>query len=407
MRKVIIHVDIDSFFASVECVCDPRLCGKPVVVVGNRPRRVVVSSASYEARRYGVHSGMPLAEAQRRCPFAVIIPGDFEKYLDTSSRIWEILGLFTPDVEVFSVDEAFLDATSTARFFGGPVSLGMLIKRRIASAFGLTCSVGIGPNRFLAKLATNMRKPNGLFVIKEADMQGELSRLPVGKLWGIGERLRQKLKNMGIETVSELARVPLRILIDKFGVLGERLFLMARGELDEPLKPVWKETEVKSIGHTYTLNEETRRPDVIRRFLLWLAERVGWRLRRGGYQGRTVTLILRWSNFYTFIRQLSVGHFLYDGYEIYKICLKIMQGMEFSNRAVRMIGVSVSGLVKGGEEGSLLPEVRRREKVLQAVDDVNRRYGEFTVHRASISRIPFCEGWGDGIQGFNKAIYRK
>ncbi len=381
--RTIMLVDMNAFFAGIEQQCNPLLRGKPVIVGGPAGSRSVVSAASYEARPYGIRSGMPVAEALARCPEVILVQGNLRKYIDVSRRIFKICGDYTDLLEVYSVDECFLDVTPTQQLFGGAEEIGRRIKQRIRAELGLTCSVGIAPNKILAKLAAEMHKPDGLTRIRREEVAGLLEDLPVEELHGIGAKVATRLTSIGIRTAGSLGRAPRELLRREFGVYGDILHLMGRGEYDPPVAPYYDQPDIKSVGHSHTLPRNTRDPNVLARQLLRLSEMVGRRLREQDYAGRTVTLVIRYSDMHTFTRRKSIEEHIDDGYRIYTEALSILRQLPPDGRAVRLIGVSVSNLVKGTRQLSLFSDERRR-RILKAVDAINDRYGEFTIRPASL-----------------------
>ena len=291
-NRTIMHIDQNAFFASVEQQANPVLRGKPIAVVGSGGR-TVITTCSYEARAFGVKTGMAIWEGKRCCPELIIVVGDNKKYTYTSSQIMEIFKDYTPDVEAFSIDEAFLDVTRSLGIFGTPENIAYKIKARIKHRFGITCSIGIAPNKLLAKLASDLQKPDGLVDIKPEDVPQVLERLPVKELCGIGKKTEYQLKVMNINTCGELGRCDERRLMRKFGVVGKRLKEMGRGIDDSPVIPFGEEQEIKSVGHSMTLERDISDPVDIRRYILQLSEMVGSRARRYGAAGRTVSLYVR------------------------------------------------------------------------------------------------------------------
>ncbi len=383
-ERTIMHVDMNAFFASVEQQANPYLQGKPVMVCGDPTKRTTVAAASYEARPYGVKAGMSLYETQKRCPQGIFIQGNPDKYVYTSIKIISILTQFSPLIEIFSIDEAFLDITGTKRLFGSPIRIAQMIKQKIRQRFGLTCSIGIGPNKLIAKLASGMEKPDGLVVIKEEEVPQVLDKLPVSELNGIGEKTEETLGKLGIKTCGQLGRFPENILVRLFGVLGRNLHFMGLGVDSTPVLPYFYQEETKSMGHTLTLDKDTKDIGLIKRHLLQLSEQVGRRLRAEKYRGRTVALTLRYSDFYTFTKRRTIERYIEDGYEIYQVALSILETINLSGYAVRLVGVSVFNLIKNIRQLSLLEKVQKREKLLVALDQINDRYGEFTVMRATL-----------------------
>lgn len=381
--RTILLVDMNSFFASIEQQCNPRLKGKPIAVGGPAGSRSVVSAASYEARRFGVHSAMSIMEALRLCPELILISGDMRKYADISRRVFRICGDYTDLLEIYSIDECFMDVTPTQHLFGGSLSIALEIKRRILEELGLTCSIGIGPNKVLAKLAAGMRKPNGLVEIRPGDVHELLEHLPVGKLHGIGDKTAAQLKVMGITTAGALGRASRECLKRHFGVYGEALHAMGNGTCDTPVVPYYDHQDIKSVGHSHTLSQNTRDWSVLNRHLLRLSEMVGRRMRKKGFAGRTVSLMVRYADMHTFSRRRSLPEYIDDGYAIYNVALSILREQVGNKRAIRLVGVCVSNLARDSHQLNLFTD-ERNGKLLKVLDTINDRYGEFTIRRASL-----------------------
>jgi len=377
--RVILHLDMDAFFASVEQKTFPFLRGKPIGVCGEG--RTVIASASYEAKAFGVKSGMNLSEAKKCCPNLILVSLNPAKYIDTAQRVIGILLQFTDLVEVFSIDEAFLDVTNTAHLFEGAEAIAHKIKDEINKELGLTCSIGIAPNKLLAKYASDQCKPNGILRIKREDIPELLKDLPVNKLCGIGERLALRLKELGILTLGDLAKCPIEILLKNFGKNGIRLKNMGMGFDPSPVLPYWQKSAAKSIGHSCTLDSDTSDLTIIKHLLWQLSEQVARRLRQGGYQGKTVTLLLRYSDFTTLSRQKSIKEFIDDGRRIYEISFKLFKYLYQPPRKIRLLGVVVSNLIKGIQQLSLLDQ----GLPIETLDNLNDRYGEFTIRRSILS----------------------
>ncbi len=377
MARTIFHIDMDAFFASVEQQTHPELRGKPIVVCGDPKGRTAVAAASYEARKYGVKAGMNLYEARKLCPHVILVPGDPEKYVCTAVEIIRYLTTLTPYVEVYSVDEAFMDVTGTAHLYGGPLDMARLIKKWIRNRFGLTCSIGIAPNKLLAKIASDVNKPDGIFRLEEKDVKDFMETLELGEVPGIGKRTETILNRLGIRTCGDLANFPVKTLKLIFGINGEKLHRMAQGIDPDPVLPYAHEPEVKSMGHSLTLPEDTASLKTLKRHLLQLSEQVGRRLRKHGFRGKTVTLVLRYSNFHTFSRRKTLNTYLDDGREIYRAACRILDECDLV-LPIRLIGVSVSTLVKNVEQLSLYRDPRG-SLFTKAVDEVNNKYGEFTL----------------------------
>ncbi len=382
MERIILHLDMDAFFAACEQKTHPVLRGKPVLVCGNPATRSVVAACSYEAKSYGIRSGMSTGEALRFCPWAVLVRGDFDKYEYVSSEIFNRLKAYTPLVEIFSIDEAFLDVSSTCSFFGTPLALAKKIQGEIDRNWGLPCSIGIAPNKLLAKLASGLKKPKGIMQLSGETIPPLLENLPVEELCGIGEKTREALFRMGIITCGELGRASEETLFDRFGIAGPLLKRMGQGLDESPVLPETGRDVVKSMSHAYTLPRDSASLEELASLCLHLSEKVGRRLRHGGYQGCIVTLTVRYRNFSTFSRRKRLGRFLDDGYDIHQVACRILKGVDLSPR-IRLLGVGISGLVPRQPQGDLFEEKKRR-LLLAGLDRVNDRYGEETVCRASI-----------------------
>lgn len=382
MQRLILHVDMNAFFAAVEQQSNPHLRGQPVAVVG-RQQRTIILTASYEARAFGVKTGMTLHEARQRCPRLQMVPANNRLYTDVSSRIMELFYDYTPQVEVFSIDEAFLDVSGSLQLFGSARRIAYLIKSRIKKTFGLTCSIGIAPNKLLAKLASEMHKPDGLTEINEDDILRTLEPLAVGELCGIGRKTVQKLERLGITTCGELGHASSSLLKRHFGIVGEQLIQMAQGIDNRPVVGAENEADVKTVGHSMTLQRDIENRDDIARFLLQLSEMVGRRVRRYGVVGRTVTLTLRYADFSTFSRQQQQSEAIGRSDQIYLAAVRILDQLVLA-QPVRLIGVRLSALDHRQRQMPLLPDERRREALAASLDEVNDRYGEFAVMPANL-----------------------
>ncbi|HYA88122.1 MAG TPA: DNA polymerase IV [Nitrospirota bacterium] len=378
IRKIL-HIDMNAFFASVEQRANPSLRGKAMAVIGSLHRGVILSP-SYEARAFGVKTGMTYGEAMRACPGLLLVPADPSKYSHTCEELLGIWKDFTPLVELFSIDEAFLDVTGCERLIGDPVQIAVRIKERIWREKGLTCSIGIAPNKLLAKLGSDMQKPDGLVLISPEDVADVLEDLSVKEICGIGPSLTQRLAAMGIRTCGELGRTTARTLTAQFGIVGERLRDMGLGIDHDPVVPMarQREEESKSIGHSMTLTEDCADIEMLERHVLQLSEKVGRRLRRGSYHGDTVCLTLRYADFKTFTRQRRLRHAVNHGLDIYAAIRDLLRDIRLA-QTIRLVGVSVSGLTRNVEQIPLFGEERKRTFVAEAMDDINDRYGEFTI----------------------------
>lgn len=381
--RVIMHVDMNAFFASVEQQYNPALRGKPIAVIGSAAR-TVVTTASYEARAFGVRTGMAVWQAQRCCPQLILVTGDNRRYTYTSRRIVEMMQQFTPQVEVFSIDEAFLDVTGSLSLYGSAERIAHLLKAEIRHHFGLTCSIGIAPNKILAKLASEMKKPDGLTVLSPETVPCVLESLPVGELCGVGAKTARQLNLLGIRTCGELGRYPLERLRRKFGVVGEKLQRMGRGIDDAPVVPLDEAEEVKSVGHSTTLPHDIEARDEILCHLLQLSEMVGRRARRYNVWGKTVTLSIRYADFDTWLdRQETLPRYLNQSGDIYRAAVAILDTVVLE-QPVRLLGVRLSNLRYQSNQLPLFAEERKQLLLAGAMDAVNDRFGDFTVSFGSL-----------------------
>ncbi len=388
--RLILHVDMDAFYASIEVRDNPQYQGLPVVVGSAPGGRGVVAAASYEARRYGIRSAMPSGEAFARCPQALFLPVDMQKYRAVSSQLFDLLDTFTPRVEPISIDEAYLDLTgcpapSTAAASpeapaGSPLAFARAIKGRIGETLRLPVSIGVAPNKFLAKLASELAKPDGLREIRLEAAVAVLAPLPVTVLWGVGPQTRQRLGSLGIDTVGDLQRTPTSVLRASLGFAAEELARLSQG-LDDRAVEVSRET--KSIGRETTFEEDTADREALLRTLGTLAEDVARSLRAEGLHGRTVTLKVRYENFHTLTRNLTLPSPTNSGAVISRTAVGLLDRLAPLPRPVRLIGVSVSGLGRVGlTQVSLFGEEEQHARVDQVVDAINERFGEGTVRQA-------------------------
>ena len=379
MDKIIICIDMDAFFASVEQQANPKLRGKPIAVIGSGGR-TVVTTRSYEARKFGVKTGMNVYEAKKLCPHIIFVIGDNEKYTHTCTELQKVYNRFTPDIEAYSIDEAFLDVTTTHHLFGGPEEIGRTIKKTVKDQFGINCTVGIAPNILIAKLASDIAKPDGLRWIKPEDIQTVLEDLPVKELWGIGPATTVSLESMGIRTCGELGRASVSLLRNRFGIMGETLKAMGLGLCDRQL--VAEEGDPKSIGHSRTLPRDISDRKDIEAQMLKLSEMVGRRARKYGFAGRKVTLTIRYPDFETFTRQTTLAEHTNNTHEIYRSALGILNGIRLKG-SIRLIGVTLSELAHESSQMILFSDREKEKSVLRAVDEINDREGEFMITWAS------------------------
>jgi DNA polymerase IV len=379
----ILHVDLDAFYASVEVLKDPSLAGKPVIVGGTGPRGVV-ASASYEARAFGVHSAMPAVRARRLCPEGVFVGSDFEAYRAYSNRFREVLRSFTPIVEPISLDEAFLDVGGATALFGAPASIAASIRARVAAEVGVTCSVGVAPSKFVAKLASDLAKPDGLMHVPADGVLAFLEPLPVGRLWGVGEKTGELLDRLAIRTIGDLARTPEPVLRRILGEQSARhLSSLAHG-LDD--RDVIAYEPPKSVSHEETFERDLDDDEEILRELLGLSGRVASRLRADGYRARTVVLKARLATFTTLTRSRTLNDPTDVGADLYRIVAELYRGLPGARRRIRLLGVQATGLIEAGSEQLALLRGERWGEVERTVDRIERRFGRGAATAASLLR---------------------
>jgi DNA polymerase-4 len=377
----ILHVDLDAFYASVEVQKDPSLAGKPVVV-GGTGNRGVVMSASYEARAFGVRSAMPAVRARRLCPGLTFLPPDFQSYRVYSNRFREVLLSFTPLVEPLALDEAFLDVGGATTLFGDPAEIAERIRTEVRTELGFTCSVGVAPNKLLAKLASTEAKPDGLIVVPRDGVHGFLDPLPVAALWGAGEKTTEAIGRLGVRTVGELARLPEAMLGRVLGELHARqLLALSRGEDTRPVVPY---EAPKSVSHEETFDRDLDDEQEILRQLLGLARRVGSRLRKDGYVARTVSIKVRLANFTTLTRSRTLERPTDVAADLYDVASALYLALPGARRRIRLLGVQATGLEGGGAEQLALLMGQKWGDVERAVDRIERRFGTDAALPASL-----------------------
>jgi nucleotidyltransferase/DNA polymerase involved in DNA repair len=354
MDRTIFHVDMDAFYASIEQRDHPAYKGLPVIV-GADPRagsgRGVVAACSYEARRFGVHSALPISTAFRRCPDGVYLRPDMARYQSVSRQIRGVFRSYTPWVEPLSIDEAFLDLSETVPNDERALQLARELKRRISDECRLTASVGIAPNKFVAKIASDLKKPDGLVQVQESKLLEFLDPLPIGRLWGVGPRTEEKLKTMQISRIGDLRRFERSVLIQRFGKAGDHLWKLSNG-LDN--RPILTNHQPKSVGHETTFSEDITNMVKLESTLRSLSEKVSRRLKKHGLSGKTVTLKLRYSDFTTLTRQVSFRDPVCNAPDIYRVIHKLLHRHRDPERKVRLIGVSLSAL----EDDSQIRQLR-------------------------------------------------
>ncbi len=378
--KKIIHLDMDAFYPSVEILDNPALKGKPVIVGGSQERGVV-SSASYEARKFGVHSAQPVAKARRICPDGIFLPVRMLRYKEVSKQVFEIFHRFTPLVEPLSIDEAFLDVAGSIRLFGRPEDIAKKIKKTILSETGLTISAGVAPSKFVAKIASDIDKPDGLTTVPLNGVRDFLDPLPIKKMWGVGKMTQISLKRLNINTFKDLRQTPIKVLERRFGEFGAKIHLLARG-IDE--RDVVPEYDVKSIGHEQTFSQDIISLEKAKKEILALSIKVARRMRHKGLKGKTVTLKVKYFDFVQITRSTTLPEFIDDGLKIYSIACRLLKKTEIAQKAVRLLGVSLSQLnVMGiGTQLSLFDQDRlsqKRQKLNLVMDRLYEKYGEKSI----------------------------
>lgn len=392
-RLSIIHLDLDAFFASVEQRDNPAYRGKPLIVGGisggkGNSNRGVVCAASYESRKYGVHAGMPIWEARQKCPQGIFIPSQMNKYSEASKKFFQICSTYTPLIEPLSIDELFLDVSGCESLFGSSEIIGRKIKKRVHQELGIKVSVGIAENKFLAKIATNLGKPDGFYIIPSKDIQKILYPLPVSSLWGIGKKTEELLKKSGIYLVEQLARMPDSILENLLGKNGKKMKLLAQG-IDE--SPVTPPSKAKSIGKETTFGTNITEKAVLVKELLKISQMVGYTARKKGYKGRTITLKIRFHNFITLNKSMTLENSTNIDDLIFKTVVRLLDKINIKKGGVRLLGIKLSNLTSGNERKQLKflrdeedKKDDKLEQLTQSLDKIREKFGTKAVTRASL-----------------------
>ncbi len=406
-NRTIVLIDMNAFFAQVEQKHNPALAGKPIFVVGGPDRHSIVTAASYEAKKFGIKAGMPYPEAKRLCPMGLPVIGNQDKYLDYCYRLLAIYNEFTDLVEPFSIDEAFLDITDVENLFGSSKEIALKIKARIREELNLTCSIGIGPNKLIAKMAAEWHKPDGLTIVDPKDVPQIIWHLPVEELVGVGEKMKNHLNQMGIKTIKDLADFPVFLLKSKFGKYGEMLHQYAWGINDSAVHPAHPKSnatngtnnfaeqwmggvnpsnfeQVKSVGHSYTLPKDIDDLDVIKWYIFWLSSKVARRLEKDRLAGRTIHLVVRSKDFSTFGTSISISEKTNYPQTIantaYDLFIK-----NYAGKKVRLLGVSVSNLaLEDNYQLDLFSDKSKMTDVLKSVSEVKDKYGDNIIDLAVI-----------------------
>jgi len=386
---MILHVDMDAFYASVEELDAPGLAGQPVVVGGTPDGRGVVAAANYTARQYGVHSAMPAAQAKRLCPHAVFIKSRMDRYTEISRALGEIFARYTPLVEPLSLDEAFLDVTSSLRLFGDGDAIARRIKGEIRDELGLVASVGVAPNKFLAKLASDLEKPDGLVVVPADAIEEFLAPLPVSRLWGVGKVSNRGLAEMGVHTIGDLRALPEELLSSRFGRSAAHLARLARGIDDRRVVP---DRDAKSISHETTFAKDIGDAELLRSWLVELGEQVATRLRRHRLRAKTVFIKVRYADFRTVTRSESLDAPTSLTRELCMTAVRLLSAELARNpESVRLLGMGVSGVTgESLEQGQLFEQEDREQqrRIDTIVDAIKSRFGNRAVGRGGGARRP-------------------
>jgi len=381
MQKTIFLADMNAFYASVTQVLEPKLQGQPLLIAGDPEKRHgIILAASYEAKKMGIKTGMPIWEAKACCPQAILRPPNFPAFLDFSNRIMLLLRNYSPLVEPYSIDEAFIDMTGTESLWATPLLAAQAMKKQIKKEIGVLCSIGIGPCKVLAKMAADLQKPDGLTVLTRADLPERLWPLPIGELFGVGRRMKQHLHNMGIRTIGDLAQTPEELLTQRFGINGTRLHGYAHGKDPSPVVPHSRDT-VKSIGHQITLPRDYLKIEEIKVVLLELAEAISRRARSESYQGKTVSLFVRGDDFDNLRRSSTLPEPTAYPLPIYNLALRLLERWWPKDKPIRLLGISLSNLIYSKEQQLTLFE--QEENLYTTIDQIKNKFGEKSLLRGS------------------------
>lgn len=387
LPRSIIHIDLDAFFASVEELLEPAIAGKPIIVGGDPAQRGVVASASYPARAFGVRSAMPMSQALRLCPQAIVRHGHYDQYRRYSEQVMAILETYTPLVEQLSIDEAFLDVTGCHRLWGPPEEIARTVQARILSECHLSSSVGVASNKLVAKVASGLRKPRGFVVVQPGEEADFLAPLAVESLWGVGAVAARRLHDLGLHTIGDLAGVPEKTLIYAFGSQGLTLYDHAHGRDDRPVVP---ESRRRSLSRERTFAQDVYDERALERVLLEVSDEVGARLRKYGLQGRTVTLKLRYADFTTITRQVTLERPTNLGPTIYQHARQLLKDTWQPGAPVRLLGAGVDGLLRepAYQLGLFGDDDGRWARLAKALDQIRCRYGADAIRRAAFLDPP-------------------
>lgn len=376
----IIHVDMDAFFAAVEQLDNPKLKGKPVIIGGvSLNNRGVVSTASYEARKYGIHSAMPIAQAKKLCPHGIYLPGRGKRYSEISKQIFEILKQITPKIEKLSIDEAFLDVKGCHRLYGNSNEIAKLIKDKVKEQTGLICSVGVASNKFLAKIASDLEKPDGLVVINDDSVAKILDDLSIKKIPGIGKKSSKKLNDLGIYKIKQLKNLNIDQLQNLFGKHGISLYNLIRGKDN---RTVNTEQEVKSISNETTFSEDISDMDLLLKYLLKLSQKVTRRIRKKNLVGNTIFIKVKDNQFNVVTRRITINSNIDSTDDLYKYSKELLNKVKIK-KPIRLIGVGIAGLkYKNKEQLSLFDSNKGKKEFNNAIDIIKDKFGNESIKRA-------------------------
>jgi len=384
--RSILHVDMDAFYASIEQLDHPEYKGKPVIV-GADPKggqgRGVVAASSYEARKFGVRSALPISRAWKLCPQGIYVRPRMRRYVEMSAKIMEVFRGYTDLVEPLSIYEAFLDITGSVALFGPPDRIARAIKEEIRDRTGLTASIGLAPNKFLAKVASDIRKPDGFMIVEAANVAAFLANLPISRLWGVGPKTEQRLQELGFRTIGDIAQTNRESIVRSLGSLGEHLYQLSHGHDD---RPVVANGEPKSISSETTFEEDTADRELLLRTILELSDHVAQRLRSEGYRARKVTLKLRYQSFSTHTKQQSIDKFVRTGQEIAAVARSLFAQFPLKQK-IRLLGVAAGDLQREGGDPQQLQlfgqPAGRQEKLSDTVDQIKQKFGADALRRGS------------------------
>jgi DNA polymerase-4 len=385
---MIIHVDMDAFYASVEEREQPELRGKPVIVGGTPEGRGVVAAANYVVRQFGVHSAMPTSTALKLCPEAIVLPGRLDYYADISRQLHEVFYRYTPLIEPLALDEAFLDVSGTIGLFDSVEQMGRKIKEDIWQEVELVASVGVAPNKFLAKLASDLQKPDGFVVVDGTKINEFLDPLPVSRIWGVGRVTDKAFEKLGIRTIQQLRELPQNFLEERFGKLGTHVWKLAQGVDDRPVIP---DRGAKSISNETTFPADIDQLDVLQSCLMELTEQVARRLRRSELRGRTVHIKVRYHDFETITRSQTLAAATSSTNELWQVALEMLTNrLPDRHLCARLLGMGVSGLESADEQQRTLfdqQKDRRDERLDEVTDQIKDRFGKRSVRRGSAAKM--------------------